>query len=315
MSEKSEHAGSGGKPTPGQPQLCADDQRLLDGLIEAGFDLAQMGPLSAADRARAERVLRLMGLMNDYPVDDADDALLDVTMARIDRCEHERAARMSVSPEEPSSRGGLSFRLPDFISVAAVMLIAASILLPLLSSVRQQSIDRNCQNNMRMVGYAFGHYAADNNGAMPMARAGFLPGASWDTVSNVVNLAPLVEGQYCGLGHLNCAGNHDHLENTYSYQWQKPGTQMMWGHGRVSIILGDRNPLIDAAHQGRMLPATTLSRDHGGRGQNVLASDGATLWLTNTIVGTRDNIWLPHGAQELSAGATPKDQSDVMLAH
>lgn len=300
---------------PSGPQLSPEDQRLLDCLIDAGFDFDQMGPLSSTERMRVQQLQKLLGLMCDYPVDDADEALLDATMARIDRYEDQRATRMSLSPEDQPMRGGISFRLPDFISVAAVLLIAASILWPLLASVRQQSIDRTCANNMRMVGYAFGHYAADNNGAMPMAKAGFLPGASWDTMSNVVNLAPLVEGQYCSHGHLNCAGNHEHLENTYSYQWQKPGTQMMWGSGRVTIVLGDRNPLIDAARAGRILPPDTLSRDHRGRGQNVLATDGATFWLTDTVIGTRDNIWLPHGAQKLSAGATPKDKADVMLAH
>lgn len=311
MSEMNEH----GMTSQHHPQLCLEDQHLLDALIEAGFDVAQLKPLTDTQRMRVDHLLRLLGLMNDYPVEDADDTLLHATLARIDRYEDNRAARMSIDPaEQPQSRG-FSFRLPDFITVAAVVLIGASILLPLLSSMRQQAIDRQCANNLRMVGYAFGHYAADHNGAMPMARAGFAPGASWDTVSNVVNLAPLVEGNYCTLGHLNCAGNHEHLQSTYSYQWQKAGTPMMWGTGRISIVLGDRNPLIDAARAGRILPPHTLTRDHGGRGQNVLASDGATLWLTDTVIGTRDNIWLPHGAKELSAGAVPQDESDVMLAH
>ncbi len=299
----------------GGSTLSGDDQRLLDDLIEAGFDVEAMGTLSDAERARVEQLQRLFGLMNDYPVDDAEETLLHATMARIARHEDERAARMSLTPNEQLGGGGWGIRASDLISVAAVILIAASVLWPLLATVRQQSIDRACANNMRMVGYAFGHYAADNNNAMPIARAGFLPGASWDTVSNVVNLAPLVEGGYCSRGHLNCAGNHDHLENTYSYQWQKPGTRMTWGSGRITIVLGDRNPLIDAARAGHMLPGNTMSRDHRGRGQNVLASDGATLWLTDTIVGSRDNIWLPHGAQKLSEGATPQDKSDVMLAH
>jgi hypothetical protein len=302
-----------------QFELSSDDQRIVDDLIEAGFDLDAMEPLTDAERARAERLLRLLGLMRDYPVDDADDTLLHATMVRIDRYEHEQAQRMAINTEtNTASRSwaaGLNIRSLDFISVAAVLLIAASVLWPMLASVRQHSIDRACANNMRLVGYGLSHYAGDNNGAMPVAKAGFFQNASWDTVPNVLNLAPLVEGQYCQLGHLNCAGNHDHLSSTYSYQWQMPGERMMWGTGRITIVLGDRNPLIDAARAGRTLPANTMSRDHRGRGQNVLASDGATLWLTDTIVGTRDNIWLPHGADKLSHGARPADTSDVMLAH
>lgn len=314
MSELHQTPGSNDPQSSSQFALSSDDQRILDDLVEVGFDLNALEPMSDAQRARATELLRLLGLMNDYPVDDADDTLLHATMARIDRVEDERAERMSLE-HETSRRGGFNLRSFDFISVAAVLLIGASVLWPLLSSVRQSSIDRACANNLRIVGYGMSHYAGDNNGAMPVAKAGFGSGASWDTVPNVLNLAPLIEGGYCDHGHLHCAGNHDHGGSSYSYQWQRPNVRMMWGSGPITIVLGDRNPLIDAARAGRMLPANTLSRDHAGRGQNVLASDGATIWLDGTVVGSRDNIWLPHGAQQLSHGARPKERSDVMLAH
>jgi hypothetical protein len=292
---------------------------MLDALVDVGYDPAGLEALSDADRRRADRLHALFGLLNDYPTDDADESLLDATLARINRYEDQRKSRMRVDME-PRRFRGLPFRLPDFITVAAVMLIGVAFLWPTLTTIRNSSLDQRCQNNMRLMSHAFSHYAADSNGEMPMALASFgggAGGASWDRVPNVVvNLAPLVDGQYCSRGHLNCPGNHD--QHTYSYQWQKPGTRLMWGGvaAQVTIVLGDRNPIIDAARAGHIAPALVMSPDHAGRGQNVLSTDGSTLWMVEPIIGRhQDNIWLPHGVDRLRAGAQPAAKWDVFLAH
>jgi hypothetical protein len=300
--------------------LPPEEQRLLEALLECGFDVEAaaetLGPITATQRQRLQRLSSVFGLLNDYPVEDCDEALLDAGMARISRHEAQRSAGMTLAnAREGRERGRfLPFRLPDFISVAAVFLIGASIGWPMLTTVRNRSIDQSCQNNMRHMALAFSHYADDHNGAMPYGLAGIaVSGASWDTVPNVLNLGPMLDGDYCNRGHLNCPGNHD--GKNYSYQWQKPGRGMRWNVGRVTVVLGDRNPIIDAAKVGIEVPSTILSPDHGGRGQNTLATDGATIWLDEPVVGTQDNIWLPHGVTRLRAGAQPAALGDVFLAH
>ncbi|HRQ75079.1 MAG TPA: hypothetical protein PK098_04090 [Phycisphaerales bacterium] len=304
--------------TPGQaPELSPDDQRLLDALIDAGFEVSQLGELSAAEMQRVDRLMSVFSLMNDYPVDDADETLVNATLARIDRYEDALTDRMSFETAGTAARG-ISFRLPDFISVAAVMLIAAGVLWPMLHTMRQRSIAEACNSNLRLMGYAFGNYAADHNGTLPMALSSLGLGtrASWDTVSNVrVNLAPLLEGGYCTRGCLQCPGHETGRDKTYSYQWQKPGTRLTWGIGHITVIMTDRNPLIDAARAGIVLPPDTLSQDHGKRGQNALATDGSTYWLSQPVVGGYDNIWLPHGEKELRPGAQPRQPTDVFVAH
>ena len=79
-------------------------------------------------------------------------------------------------------------------------------------------------------------------------------------------------------------------------------------------ILGDRNPVIDAALAGERIPAISGSFNHGGRGQNILDSDGRAFWLERPVI-RQDNIWLPHGQTQLHRGDRPQTVGDVFLAH
>ncbi len=295
-------------------ELSPDDQRLLDQLVEANFDPQAMEPLTPAERRRVSALVSLLGLLSDYPVDDADDTLVYATLARIDRREEERTARMTLGPETSGIRRSRRIHIPDFITVAAVMLIAASVLWPLMSHARRASIDEGCNNNLRALGYAFSTYAADYDGAVPVAMMMAGSHLSWDTFRNVLNLAPLIDKDYCEQGHLDCPGNDIHHLTSYSYQWQLPSFRLTWDANPTMVVLGDRNPVIDAARRGTIVAPLTVSLNHSERGQNVLFSDGSTPWIEKPVVG-RDNIWLPEGANSLRKGQNPKNANDVFLAH
>ncbi len=298
------------------PQLSPDDERVLDELVDAGFDREVMVGMAAADRERAERLFGLMQLLHDYPVEDGDDTLVHATIARIDRHDDERAARFAFDAQrEDTATSKRLIRLPDFITVAAVLLIAVGVLLPIMNTLRKHSVDQGCANNLRYVGYGFGAYAADNDGALPVALAG--TNRTWDMFHNVVNLGPLVEGGYCSDGHLDCPGVHERYTGaSYSYQCQLLGAGLRWGSdARQTVVLGDRNPLIDAYGSRERMPDTTISFNHGGRGQNVLGNDGSTIWLERPVIGRSDNIWLPRGMSELRKGATPSEPGDAFLIH
>ena len=310
----------GPDPGPGahpEPTLSPADQRAVDALVETGFDPRAVEPAEPSDRARVQRLSNLLGLMKDYPVEDCEPALIDATLAGIDRFENQRAARLNFDihqEEVQRETRGRRIRLPDFITVAAVILIAVGILWPTLTSVRQKSVDMACANNMRQVGYGLRNYSVDNNDAIPMAAAGV--GGTWDTIANVLNLRPLVDGNYCKRADLDCPGHHhEDYGPSYSYRWQLPGAPVHWNSGKVTVVLGDRNPLIDAVRSGRLIPALSMSMNHGGRGQNVLASDSSVMWLDEPIIGQTDNIWLPDGVNELRFGVLPREPMDVFLAH
>jgi hypothetical protein len=306
--------------TAGDPNdsLGPDDQRLIDELVESGFDPEVIARLEGDDRPRVAKILGLLELLHDYPVDEGDETLVYATLARIDRHEEERAARLSFDAHQEEAEGfpRRRIRMPDFITVAAVLLIATAVLWPSISQVRNHSIKMACENNLRHMGFAFGQYADDHGGAMPMAVAG--ANMTWETLHNVVNLGPLRAGNYCEQHHLSCPGVHEDsgVSGSYSYQWQVPGASTRWGAGAgTTVVLGDRNPLIDAFRAGEFVPPTSVSVNHGGRGQNVLSTDGSTLWLERPLIGRADNIWLPAGQVVLRAGALPAEPGDVFLAH
>ncbi len=295
------------------PDLSPDDQRVLDALVDAGFSTDGLEAPTPTVRKRAAAAASLFELLEDYPVEDADDTLIHATLARIDRLEDGRATRMNFNEVALGETGRRRVRLPDFISVAAVILIGASIVWPLTSHLRQRSIDTGCSSNLQQMAVGFSQYAMDYNGAMPTARAGVF--SEWTLgARNAINLKPLLQGSYCESGHLDCPGNEG-FADSYSYQFQVTGHRPRWSAGSSTVVLGDRNPLIDAVRRGQVIGALTVSINHGGRGQFVLSSDGRTIWLRQPVVGTNDNIWLPGGVIFLRSGDRLTDPTDVFLAH
>ncbi len=299
-----------------QVNLSAEDRAVLDMLIECGFDESALPPLSPQQRQRVAAVRSLFSVLSDYPVEDADDLLVDATLARIARLDRDaipmRAARMDMERTIESS-ARRHWRIPDLVSLAAAVLILASIAIPVMSHVSRQMVDGGCASNMRTIAQAFTQYASDYDGRMPVAHAGI--GHGWSSFSNSLNLKPLIDHGYCNEGHFNCPGNHEHSGPSYSYQFQSPDSDYLWGVSAVPIVLADRNPLVDAARSLKLPPSPlSASINHGGRGQNVLQGDGAVIFLVQPAFG-RDNIWLPEGKRTLSEGDEPAKLDDIFLVH
>ena len=147
---------------PTGPSLTDADMRVLDFLAEHGFDASRIELLPEADRPRAMALISQMQVLDHYPAESAEDTLVDATMARIDRWEAARAESMQIQ------RGGFArFRLSDFVSIAALILVGIGVLLPVAARVREQSLSTVCSNNMRSLYGAFGAYADANDGALP----------------------------------------------------------------------------------------------------------------------------------------------------
>ena len=295
--------------------LSPDDQRLVDALVESGFDPAALGALSPSEQDKVRTLTSLFELLDDYPVEDADETLVHATLARIDRYEDQLTARLAfddVAAEEEMPRGR-RLRIPDFISIAAVILIGASVVWPVTSHLRHKSAIAGCGSNLRLLGMGFDQYAGDYDYAMPMAKTN--PGTSWDSYHNVVNLKPMIDGGYCQLHHMTCPGHRGRAGESFSYRWQIPGQRATWGVHHITVVLGDRNPIIDAARQNRLIPPLSMSLNHNLRGQNTLSSDGSIMFLEQPLIGVNDNIWLPTGFLSLRRGDQPTDPWDIFLAH
>jgi type II secretory pathway pseudopilin PulG len=317
------------------PVLSADDARILDLLVEARFDLTALPPLSTTDHQRAQRLVAQFGLLDVYPEGDAfttdADALLDATMARIDRDDDARTNRMRLDPDRDMVVRR-RFRFPDLIAVASIAILAAVILVPLVNWRNARALDLKCDNNMRLIAQGLENYGRAFSGAMPMAATLVPDLSSWLGYRNADNLNPLKAGHYCSDACLCCPGDHD-PNGSYAYQVSIGERQPRWQEGPRVAVIGDRNPLVDLKRNGETIASVALnSASHGGRGQNILFSDGAINFANSPFLpwegatsaaGSRgiDNIWLPFGdrADSLSQSpvgpAGPGSGVDAFLLH
>ncbi len=225
--------------------------------------------------------------------------------------------------EAPAARGrGISWA--DLVSIAAMLLIGASVIWPVMSTYRTHSDRQSCEANFASVASAFGAYANDYKGSMPMASAS-LAGLPWWNVgkdpaqSNSANLYTLARTNYTGLPQLSCGGNKKcrmesyqakfkdamdwpSLENvSYSYFVMfgraRPNLAELAKHPSQTIVLADRSPVILRAIAGQQIYPFENSPNHSGDGQNVLRLDGSAMWMA-TPVSNGDNIWLPANLEE-----------------
>lgn len=293
-------------------ELSREDARLLDLLVESGFDSGRLQHVSEAERQRVEALISVFSLMDDYPVEDADEALVHATVLRVRRGaelaqRQQRAAGLSMV--EPTARGW-RIRMPDLISVAAVLLIGVALGTVVLGQVRQQAIDAGCENNLRALAQGFELYARDFQGRIPTAPAGY----STAGIAFWPDPFVLSKHNYCDHGHANCPGHTQ--GGGYSRQVMTAGVPFAWLGADRMPVLGDRNPVIDARDTGDAInPFVANSQNHSQRGQNVLFSDGSIEWLKAPLFNDDDNIWLIRGQRTFEPGDAPTTLQDAFLAH
>jgi len=257
-------------------------------------------------------LLALLDAGAPAPQDSDRRRLVDATMERIHEVSEADRARFRLSPARPERApiaGGI--RLSDIASVAAVVLIGSAVLWPMLSSAREQGRQIACAANLGRAASGFSMYAGDYDDALPSANASFFGGKWWDVgrerSSHSANLYRLVSGRYNSLAELACPGNHDapvradapeatdwHAPSQVSYSYQLFGSDRpRWNGSSRILVLSDKSPVVDRARKGERVSPLMNSRNHEGRGQSALLSDGSVEWLATPLLGPGDNMWLP----------------------
>ncbi len=309
-----------------EPILDPLDAEALDFLVAAGFDPAAIDRMPSALRANARRLLGDLSAIDLYPTEPASETLVDATLARVAQAERQREDRFAL-PKELSLRRKL--HIPNFVAVAAVLLIAAGVAFPVASQVRASSSQAMCANGLRNLGSGISAYASDNMGSMPMTAglASLFPTGSGSTppsgdsgiIENARHLEMLSQKGYCDANCTRCNGARNlsyrvplHRKQTY-----------LTGIGR-SAIVADANPVQAILTRG-VTPATLelTSHNHGQVGQNVLFSDGSSFWTITPILPagptrTRDNIWVIrgiNGSDSINLKASSGSPYDIFLAN
>jgi len=318
--------GRPGAASHNDAELADADAIALDAWVDAKFVVDDV----AADlRPRAARHEALANLARDVRVPESS-LLAERTLNRI---RDVAAVELRVQQSTLAGSRWSLRRWPEIVSIAATLLLAVSVLWPVLGAVRSSAMKAACGTNLGSVATAFGQYASDHRDQMPSAVASLGSGAWWDVGareghSNSANLFTLARAGYARLGELACPGNAHACrdrgcgpddrdwksldEISYSYQLMYGQRRPAWHDGPRRVVLADRSPVVLRAVRGLWYPGLELeaSPNHRSSGQHALYSDGSAGWLATPVVGAgtadEDNIWLPKPRRiEISARVTP----------
>ncbi len=251
------------------------------------------------------------------------DSLVERTLGKI-QDEMDRSEKRYIM-DLPISPGG-RFRLADLVTLAATLLLVASVTIPVMDGMRSRSMQGRCLDNMATAGMAFGTYAGENRDLLPMATAGFGGGASsgatWMDVgttperSNSSNLYMLVRTQNASLADLACPTNPNALvegdgqdrqdwrsleEISYSYRIMANGGMKVHDPKMPVgvVLLADRSPVILRISRQEAVRPEENTPNHDRMGQHVLGLDGGSVWHRDPVLDQGDNLWLPRAIEQV----------------
>jgi hypothetical protein len=294
--------------------LSPEDVHAADAWVQAGFDTSRLHE-PARTRARSHEYIADL-LRGGVAVGHRKGDLAGRTLRLIDLVESNESQNLEPIPF--SSISWIRRRAWDVVAAAAMVLVAASIMWPVLAAVRQRGMELQCGSNMQAVASAMSAYANQNQDSLPMAVASFGPERWWDVdekrpVANSSNLYTLVKSGYTKAESLACPGNPKACftssttnasdwrsldEISYSYQLMCNRTAKQWNHNARRVILADRSPAVLRAVRGEPLDPRENSPNHRGTGQHALYTDGSSEWMPESHMKTDggvepDCIWLP----------------------
>lgn len=321
-------------PMSAPSDLAIHDAASIDALVECGWDVSRVPAPLAPRAARAANLVASVDAPVAFTPEERAERVertLSLIQARIDA--EERSRRFSLGDRFEHARA--RFTLREALSTAAAAVLGMAVLWPIASSVREQSQRLACENTMKNAGVGFGLYAQDHGGRLPLATAGF-SGAWWNVgtprQSNSANLFELARSGHAQLADLACAGRpgaprhmhdadqtdwRDFDEVSYSYQLPTRPRPMWNGVGRV-VVIADKSPIVERARFGERFDPEARSRNHAGRGQNMLFNDGSVAFRFSPVLDSGDNIWLPRhlerASQPMLHGVErPDDDSDTFV--
>jgi hypothetical protein len=295
--------------------LSPSDDAALESWVMHGYRSERV-PGSLRERARRHE--RLAGLITQVSASNTD-GLVERTLGRVESEEMAREQRLRFEAAR-SARPGIGVRLSDLASVAAVLLIGAAIVWPLMSMFQAEARRAGCFSNFGAAASAFSLYAGDHRAALPLLNASLNGGTWWNTgrdpkQSNSANLFQLARAGHAHLDELACPGNPQAVHGdpapgeldwpnldsvSYSYQIMFGRERPDWRARYRAVVLSDRSPLVVMAVRGQVITDPQMnSFNHGGRGQHILYNDGSAEWRRSPVLPDGDNIWLPRPIEKL----------------
>ncbi len=314
-----------------EARLSQEDQAACDEYVESGYSVEAVQDAPRAKKLEALGVLVASGDVSRGSRESLVTRTLSGIQAHID-------AEESTTKLEPRAGFQLPGRWADLVSIAAMLLLAASVIMPIMSGMRSMNQQGICFNNMNQTANAFGLYTGANRDMLPMATAGF--GPTWMDVgttperSNSSNLYTLIRNQFAGLDDLACPSNPNAAtgdadpeawdwnsleEISYSYRIMPQGGMRATSIDQPVrvVLLSDRSPVVLRIKANQAVRPEENSPNHDHTGQHMLMLDGSATWSDSPMLDSRDNIWLPrpiesviHEARERHGIMTGNEQPD-----
>jgi hypothetical protein len=226
----------------------------------------------------------------------------------------------------------------EMAAIAAVLMLFASVLLPMLGRARQGYWKQRCQAQLSSVFQGLTNYLSEHDGKPPAVAA--KPGQQWNTQciylpvklgylkDPAVFICPardrrqVIQFDTSRAAEYSDFPTREHI--TYSPRKRCPDSLNEGGLCR-GPILSDRNPIFDdqpLSRFKRRLDEASLkanSRNHAGEGQNVLYDDGQVKFTNIRVIGVaNDDIFT---LQDMGCGSEvgecellPSCETDILLA-
>jgi len=307
--------------------LSEADGEVLDALLSLRRQGLTHGPMPAGSRERAEKLNNLLGLLARPSDEPVPKGLVGRTMQAVqaDRAKHRRLSIMSDrSSLGETGRGGFG-GLRQVGTIAALVLMSLSVLLPVLSKSRNDAQVAQCKANLAGLGTDLKQFADDNDQQINFLQT-FFGSTQVDGTPippSEMNVFALFDEHLVDQSELVCPSAAD--PDVAYYNGQNPvagGPVRLFAQARP--VFADTNPLYRLTGQGLVRKADTpdlaQSSNHEGAGQNVLISDGSVQWFIRPTFGTHrdagdeaDNIWLMRQTAGDVLPDQDKDQPDVFL--
>ncbi len=226
-----------------------------------------------------------------------------------------------------------TFTLRELTALAAIVVVAIGILVPVVSKTRERSQRELCQANQGQIGTALAAFSIENDDFLPAAKT---QSHQWlgktNAASNSSALFQLVAKNLAKPDVFQCpgAGGESFVAQagmidfphpraiSYSYQHSltsavRRSDPAVTAAQHDFAIMADATPVF---HNGVFDPVCAqggTSRNHG-KGQNVLYLDSTVRWADSCTVGVKnDNIWLVDGVWDYKGDEAPISATDSFL--
>ena len=307
--------------------LSAADGEALDAIVALRRQGLNDGPMPAGVRERVSQVQDVLSILDRAADEPVPEGLADHAIQAIEKDRQSLHQRSTLSTMAIASDRQGTIGIRQIATTAALLLMALSILLPMLNNAQRNAQIAQCSENLAGLGadlqqIAFDNKDATHRPAQPEANV-FNPLAKFARSgldgsvlpANQTSFFVLLDEQRVASKHLACpTGSRNDPASLYNGQNPAAG-----GPFRIFLkarpIFADTNPLYKVTSKGLVrdseVPSLTRSINHAGLGQNVLISDGSVRWMIRPALSrdadSSDNIWLYQPAEN----AEQKD--DVFL--